>query len=197
LIKSSSTSPFVVLTVILVGLALILPGGLIAIRVLDGQRDQRDAVLVSLMQLNSLFSEQDAVAAIPPGDRPPARLQQLAYSTEQISERLPYLRRQGLPGRQVAALQGYLARYRADALTTNGSPSLPATEARMAQDSQTFLSFLTGLIHSYRSGYAEWDQAVDVTTIAVLAAGSVLAVAGAVFGLVLLAGRRPRNGAAS
>lgn len=174
-----------------VGLIVILLAGLVAIRVADSQRDRRDAVLVSLLQLNALFSEMDASRVVPPGDLTSARVAELRYTEAQISQRLPYLRRQGLSQRAVDDLNQLIDRFRQDSNMISSFPTLDTAENQLANDSHAFLVVIMHDTETVRASYGRWDKAVDGLTIAVLAAGASIAAVALM--LTLLPDSAPRE----
>jgi hypothetical protein len=160
--------------VALVATLLALIAVLVTVRVLDSHRDQRNQVLISLIQLGNLFGQADSATVSLPVAPSTARLGELAYANVQIAQRLPYLRHQGLSGSDVGALTAALRRYQSDARTTAPADRTPV----LAADAAAINALINGYVRSYKASYARWDAALDTSTVVFLVAAiaGVLAV---------------------
>jgi hypothetical protein len=150
----------------LAAILLILALALVTVRLLDGRRDQHNALLVSMLSLGDLFNQEDAATTSLVLGPSANRASELHYSVTQVDQRLPYLRRQGMSAKEVARLTSLIARYRHDAAVPVRSSA--DMDLLLSTDAAAVRAEITRETSIQKAAYARYDRALDTLTVVIL-----------------------------
>jgi hypothetical protein len=158
---------------VLLGVLLVLVCGLGGIRLLDGRRDRHAEILLSLVHLSEALGREDAAtSAVLSGSASSGRHADLQRAATEIRQRLQYLSQLKMGRVELAGLAQGFADYEASAerARTAGSRNGSAPLESQVNDLRGRLDRAAS--HE-KSTFAQYDRALDLVVVVVVALGAL------------------------